>query len=70
MESVQVLEEIPGCRSEDFENPTVSGFLTEIKEKSAEQLQNGWGWDTWNYIIVTFSELKTCSFLNNPDGDI
>ena len=67
MECVQVLKEIPGCRSQDLENPTVSGFLTEIKEQTTEQLQNGGGWNSWNYTIVTFSESKTCLSLSKPD---
>ena len=66
MQGVQVLEEIPGGWSQDFENPTVSGFLTEIKEESTEQLQNGRGWNSCNYTIVTFSGSKICSSLNNP----
>ena len=70
MECVQVLEEIPGGRSQDFENPTVSRFLTEIEEESAEQLQNSRGWNSWNYTIILFSESKTCSSLNNPDYGI
>ena len=66
MECVQVLKEISGGRSQDLENPTVSRFLTEIEEQSAEQLQNGRGWDSWNYTVVTFSGSKTCPSLNNP----